>query len=473
MKVNRIAIIDNGVNKELINSRKLKTEIFIDENNNYSEECMDVMFFQHGTICALIIEKYCPECVFSSIRILDQDGKGNIEKIEPALEWCCQNDIKIVNLSLGTTHFKENEKLNKLINKYVYGGLIIVAAVSNIGFLTFPASFANVIGVATAESPLLYIKDYIHLGIDTIVPSVHTIKLNDKEHKTFLSNSYAAPYVSALVAQKMMENQTCNIHTLKKYVREKSHIAMVDDLYNPDWVYKAYMKNNKNDSKADYYFETITGSYDKIEHEIDTVIVWSKTELKQINIGNKNLICLGNDDIRNVHIPGFKWSLHTRVQQIVSSQYRGKGLNVPLIILDIKESLDKYFILSKFRQYFENDGYNAYVISMEPESVLYRFEYMPDIHTPLTNQNVKDFVEGEIFYKQSDLILWNVAKEQKINIYDLYPNYDMEIIFDDTEVLVYIEKNIFYKQQYDDFSDECIRRLYSMLVNCLSEEEDE
>lgn len=66
-----------------------------------------------------------------------------------------------------------------------------------------------------------------------------------------------------------------------------------------------------------------------------------------------------------------------------------------------------------------NDGYNAYIISMEPESVLYRFEYIPDSHISLTNQIVRDIIEGEIFYRQNDLILWNVTKGQKTNIYNL------------------------------------------------------
>lgn len=470
----KIAIIDSGINRKLAEKINCIDERIVDENNACREDDSEALAtdYLHGTICSLIIQKYCPECVFSSIRILDQHGKGDIEKIEPALEWCIQNDIKIVNLSLGTTHFKEKEKLKQLINKYVYQGLIIVAAVSNIGYFTFPASFTNVIGVATVESPLLYMNDFIHLGIDTVAPSVHTIKLGDKEHKTSLSNSYAAPYVSALAAQKIMEDETCDIHTLKNYIREKSHIAIENDFYNPDWIHRAYMKNKKKESKADYYFEIVTGTYENIEHEVDTIIVSSKTELEQINIGKKNLIYLGNDAIENIHITGFKWSRHTRVQQILGNQYRGNGLDVPLIILDIRESLDKYFILSKFQQYFVDDGYNAYIISMNPESVLYSFEYIPDIHMPLTNQMVKDFIEGEIFFKQSDLILWNVTKEQKTNIYHLYPDYDIKIVFDDTEVMVYIEKKLFYKQNYNELFESCIRDIYDMLVNCLTEKED-
>lgn len=129
---------------------------------------------------------------------------------------------------------------------------------------------------------------------------------------------------------------------------------------------------------------------------------------------------------------------------------------------------NKFILLIKFRKYLVNDGYNAYIISMEPESVLYRFEYIPDIHISLTNQIVRDIIEGEIFYRQSDLILWNVTKGQKTNIYNLYPDYDVKILFNDAEILVYIEISLFYKQNYDDLSEACIRDIYDMLVNSLT-----
>ena len=200
-------------------------------------------------------------------------------------------------------------------------------------------------------------------------------------------------------------------------------------------------ENKKISSKEKYYFDVVSDNYKDFEHEIDTVIANSLAELEQVDISKKNLVYLGNEDIENISISGFKWSRHTREQQIVKNRYQGSGLDVPLVILEIDATLDKYFILSKFRQLFENDGYNAYVISMEPEGVLYRFEYIPDIHASLSEQLIRNFIEGQVFYKQNDLVLWNVSGEQKTDIYTLYPEYDIEVIFSEVEVLVYIEKN--------------------------------
>lgn len=110
---------------------------------------------------------------------------------------------------------------------------------------------------------------------------------------------------------------------------------------------------------------------------------------------------------------------------------------------------------------------------MEPESVLYKLEYIPAIQFPLTDQLVRDYIEGQVFYKQSDLVLWNTLKEQKKSVYTLYPEYDIEIIFNEVEVLVYIEKNMIYRQVYNTLPEDYISVVYDLIVRCLTEEEHE
>lgn len=142
LREDRVAIIDNGINSNLMCKEKIQSQMVIYDNNRCIEDKEEIQItdFQHGTFCALIFEKYNSDCILNSVRILDKNGKGGVEKIEPALEWCYQNNIKIVNLSFGTTNFNECEKLKKLINKYVYNGMIIVAATANSGFVSYPAS---------------------------------------------------------------------------------------------------------------------------------------------------------------------------------------------------------------------------------------------------------------------------------------------------------------------------------------------
>ncbi len=421
-----IAIIDNGIKENLLKKGVEKSIVF-DENGIGIDDTknIDQQQFQHGTNCALILEKYCSDCHLISIRILDENGKGAIKSIYPALEWCCKNQIKLVNFSFGTVDFREREKLRVLINEYTAKGIFVIAATANSGFVSYPASFTNVIGVATTGSPLSYCKDYMQMGIDTVVPSEHVVKMFDKKIRTSLSNSYAAPYVCALIANRLKTDSTLSIKKLKEYAKMQSHIEIVEGVYEPDWVYKAYVIGGKKTSRADYYFETVSGEFSEIWEEVDTVIAFSIAELEKMEKKNKNVIYLGKEDIHNIDVQGFFWSRETRQRQILNNHYRGNGLEVPIVVLAIETTIDSFYILTELKRAFACGGYNAYTIGMEPECVLYGLEYMPE---PVADHEVwKNFIESQVFYKQSDLVIWCVPLEEREKSLKVYPDCDVKI----------------------------------------------
>lgn len=428
----RVAIIDNGVNKLLI-KKGIEVSIAMNENGICAAdtEITDWQQNQHGTNCAMILEKYCPDCSLVSIKILDENGEGAIDNIYPALEWCCNNEIRLVNLSLGTSDFRDCEKLRGLINACAANGMIIIAATDNSGFVSYPASFTNVIGVATTGSPLGYVRDYMQMGIDTVMPSEHMVKINDKEIKTLLCNSYAAPYASALIANRLKVDNTLDIKKLKEYAKEQSHIKMIAGVYEPDWVYRACVVGRKKTSRAKYYFETVAGEFNVIRDAIDTVIAFSVADLENLDIKNKNLIYLGEEGIRNIDVQGFSWSKETRQQQISNNHYQGRGLELPIVMLAVDAAIDSFYILTELRKAFANDGYNAYTIGMEPECVLYALEYMPE---PVSDHAAwKIFIESQVFYKRSDLVIWCVPLKGKEKYLRIYPDCDAVISFSDED----------------------------------------
>ena len=81
----KVAVIDNGIN-ELVLEKKLENSILIDTDGNCVKDKKKItqQVFQHGTICAKIIENIFDECSIVSIRILDDRGKGKTNCLEPA-----------------------------------------------------------------------------------------------------------------------------------------------------------------------------------------------------------------------------------------------------------------------------------------------------------------------------------------------------------------------------------------------------
>lgn len=61
-------------------------------------------------------------------------------------------------------------------------------------------------------------------------------------------------------------------------------------------------------------------------------------------------------------------------------------------------------------------------------------------------------------------------------MYELYPDYDMEILFknnmENTEVSFYIEKRLFRKEEYWDM-EEHIKEIYAIIVHYLTEADHE
>lgn len=471
----RVAIIDNGIN-ELFLKRKLEKSITINGKGICMIDTKKIsqQQFQHGTNCAMILQKYCSDCHLVSIRILDENGRGAIKSIYPALEWCYNNQISLVNLSFGTVDFRDCEKLKVLINKYAVKGMIIIAATANSGFVSYPASFTNVIGVATTDSPLNYSKDYMQMGIDAVAPSEHMVKIFNEEIKILLSNSYAAPYVCALIANRLNTDRNLGIKKLKEYAKEQSQIEMAERVYEPDWVYKAYITGRKKTSRADYYFETVSGELSDIQEEIDTVIVFSMADSENLDLKNKNLIYLGKEDIHNIDVQGFFWSRETRQRQILNNHYQGSGLEVPVVILAIETAIDSFYILTELRKVFANGGYNAYTIGMEPECVLYGLEYMPE---PVSDhESWKNFVESQVFYKQSDLVIWCVPLEDREKFLKVYPDCDVEISLcnegENTVVKISFEKEKAENTIIGLIDRKDIEEIYHIIETKLTEEEN-
>lgn len=163
----KIGLIDSGVDR---NHEDLKNIVI--EGFNFIDNSKDTTdHFGHGTRVAGIIgaeknNKIGIAGVASGVQIvplkvMDHRGKANIKNIIKALEWCMNNDIDIINLSLGyykdclniltnknsQDYFIEEEIVSELIKKSVP----IISAVGN-GYgkeTQYPAAYSSVISVAS------------------------------------------------------------------------------------------------------------------------------------------------------------------------------------------------------------------------------------------------------------------------------------------------------------------------------------
>lgn len=223
MRKIHIAIVDDGVNEGYFDSLCLKHNVIITEDLNIMERFgYDKYKISHGTICAAIIKKYCSTAKLSSVKILNENMRSNVWRLINAIKWCIYNKVDIINLSLGSVYSKDKSLIKKIIDKAYNNGLIVVAAKSNDDIETYPACFNNVLGVKSDKSNILEEGQYIYNtepedGIEITACGKHKLmNYLGEERITPNWNSYAAPMISAIIADMMKEHEKLSLVEIKE-----------------------------------------------------------------------------------------------------------------------------------------------------------------------------------------------------------------------------------------------------------------
>jgi subtilisin family serine protease len=206
----KVAVLDTGIN---INHPDLKIAggvsfvsytTSLDDDNGHGTHVAGIIAAQNNDFGIVGV---APDVSLYSVKVLDSKGEGNYSDIIKGIEWCLQNKINIINLSLAST--EGSYALESEINKAISQGVIIVAAAGNYEDTSvtekpveYPAKYSGVIAVSAVDVNE-NIADFSARGpeIDLAAPGVEVTS-------TYLSNSYAidsgtsmaAPFVTGILA---------------------------------------------------------------------------------------------------------------------------------------------------------------------------------------------------------------------------------------------------------------------------------
>ena len=186
-----IAVIDSGTSLDKQNS-----EYALD----FSEEGSAIDFIDHGVPIANIISNkeygLAPGATVYSLKVINEYGNASTQSVYNALEWCLNNSIDIINMSLSFGLYSEN--IECIIDELVQQGVIIVASISNVDKeVDYPSMYNDVICVGRTASPELYAKDRSVIFLENY--PVRTKGCND-EFKDYAGNSFLTPVVTGIIA---------------------------------------------------------------------------------------------------------------------------------------------------------------------------------------------------------------------------------------------------------------------------------
>lgn len=196
-----MAVLDDGVHPQAC---PLAGSFLIDDDLRVTAlKKADVSPCSHGSMCACIVGRYTglDDVQVFSIQILQGDTwRGNIGRLLEAFKLCVSLDIRLIHLSVGTYVYEDFAKLEKAVSQLLDSHRLLVAAAGNRGTVTYPAYLPGVIGVKC--HPGLVDNEYVYCydpftRIHFQASARHRLMIEGQEMETPVSNSYAAPLVTA------------------------------------------------------------------------------------------------------------------------------------------------------------------------------------------------------------------------------------------------------------------------------------
>lgn len=199
----RVGIIDDGIG--IINGNKC---IQWEWNNHKWQKlnAYNVLSNSHGTNIAEIIKSYNPDVEIYGLKVLNENGWGDMISWLEAMQKATSLDTLIWNLSNGTTEYSYYEKIKYIVEKTEEIKCIFVAARSNRGIFTVPACLKGVVGVSwDAKLPpnTLMVNPKIENDINIRANLEFPIKnLEKKEQIRIDYSSYQTAAITGILSKK-------------------------------------------------------------------------------------------------------------------------------------------------------------------------------------------------------------------------------------------------------------------------------
>lgn len=251
-----VAVIDSGVDlntdffkEKDIKSIKIEDEKVIDITNDNSI---------HGTTICARIYKECKDVRIISIQVLDKNNKSSLDQVINAINYCIDNHVDIINLSLGICGSKEKiDRLREVCDKAIENKIVVFAAHNNDNRVAYPASFHNVIGINYNSN----IKDrnfYIDKNRKDIFLSNPKMDIKNSQCISYsIGNSILCPYIVGIfcsyinyfkldIKSKSIQDEFMNfIELMDRDYRYKIFNLLEKNIYNREALFYPMNSINK------------------------------------------------------------------------------------------------------------------------------------------------------------------------------------------------------------------------------------
>ena len=212
----KVAVLDTGIDynhPELVDSFRGGARFISTDLIPNNQDLFDDSWNSHGTHIAGIIAAasndievvgVAPDISLYAVKILDGGGSGHISDLIAGIEWAIENDMDIINLSIGLRN--DSQALAEACARAYEAGILLVAAAGNTGSYSFgevlyPARYASVMAVgATSQDDTLHYISAFGPEIELVAPGDSIYSTTAGGYNMMTGTSQATPHVAGVAA---------------------------------------------------------------------------------------------------------------------------------------------------------------------------------------------------------------------------------------------------------------------------------
>lgn len=202
----KVGILDTGIDvdhPDLVGNIAGGTNIIrpnklYDDDNGHGTHVAGIVAAVDNSIGVVGVAK---RAKLYGVKVLNAAGSGWMSDIAAGLEWCVNNQIQVVNMSLGAT--ADSQTLHDACIAARAAGVVMVVAAGNEGGpVCYPGAYAEVICVvATDSANHLTSWDNFGSAVDVAAPGVSVYSTyKGGGYSTLSGTSMATPHVAGVAA---------------------------------------------------------------------------------------------------------------------------------------------------------------------------------------------------------------------------------------------------------------------------------
>ncbi|MFA6073202.1 MAG: right-handed parallel beta-helix repeat-containing protein [Candidatus Woesearchaeota archaeon] len=230
----KVCFVDTGLNSNVV-----PFSYGFDFVNNDSEPIDDS---GHGTLIGYALYNLSPNVEIIAVKVLNSTSQGFESDVIAGLQYCLDQNVSVVSLSLGSggySGFCDNNILAQKVNELSSLGIVVVAATGNDGsssLIKSPAcaSGAIAVGSSTKEDALASFTNYNDVVL-LLSPGENVVTKNINGNLESISGtSISVPFISSAVAL-LFQDGISNFETLS-FNEKKNKIVHTGDLINISFI---------------------------------------------------------------------------------------------------------------------------------------------------------------------------------------------------------------------------------------------